>query len=333
MADQNFDLGNGSPGTDPRGMYRSPLRASSRRATLCLGLLGAGALAVREWPLLALLLGLLGAFLVGVPSWAKGGARHLLAVGVVGLGFGVDLETVLAAGGEGLLLSAATLCVVFVGAGLLGRRLGVPRDQCLLLAGGTAICGGSAIAALAPVLRARAPDVAAALAVVFALNAGALLLFPLLGEFLDLDPGSYGVFCALAIHDTSSVVGAASSGGPVALEIATVTKLARALWILPLCLLVALRRREPGVVRPRGFPLPWFLLAFLAAATLATWRPELRAAAPLFAEGTRAFFAAALFAVGLQLAPATLARIGPRALLLGLSLWALVTGLGLLCVV
>lgn len=280
----------------------------------------------------ALLCGALAAAALGAPLGSARLGGMLLRAGVVALGAGTELGAVLRIGGESLGATALTIALA-LGVGLwLGRRLGLERDVALLVSVGTAICGGSAIAAAAPALRARSEHVAAALAVVFLLNALALVLFPPLGTALGLGPQAFGRFCALAIHDTSSVVGAATAHGREALEVATVTKLARSLWIVPVAALLArLPSAEGEAGRGRAAAVPGFLLGFLALALLVELVPELAPAGELVAAGGRRALGLALFVLGLELGPARLRAVGLRPLGLGLVLWALltVTSLGL----
>lgn len=290
--------------------------------------------------MLLLLLGVALA-IAGVPPWAalsaglvaalvrkdaphpstKAWTTRALQVGVVLLGAGMDLDTVMRAGLEGAVLTFATLCATLLLAYAVGRALGVERDTSLLIGVGTAICGGSAIAAVAGVIKPKAHELSISLAIVFVLNAVALVAFPPLGQALGLDERQFGLWAALAIHDTSSVVGAAMGVGPTALEVATTTKLARALWIVPLTLAVALIHKRGGV---SDIKWPWFILGFVAAAAAFTWIPTLE---PLGASvnlvGRRALLLA-LFLVGLGLSRSTLKTVGPRPLVQGVLLWIVV---------
>lgn len=304
---------------------------SLRFRLVWLGLAGALVLFLEPPGVLALAAGALAGTTLGAPAAGAALGGRLLRAGVVALGAGTQLGAVLRVGGEGLGVTALTLALA-LGAGVwLGRRLGLARDVTLLVSAGTAICGGSAIAAAAPALRARSEHVGAALAVVFLLNALALVVFPALGAALGLEGEAFGRFCALAIHDTSSVVGAAATRGAEALEVATVTKLARSLWIVPVAALFARLPAEDGQpVRGRAAPVPGFLLGFLAAAALVEYVPVLAPAGELVAAGGRRVLALALFVLGLELTPARLRSVGARPLWLGLVLWALLTGSALM---
>jgi uncharacterized integral membrane protein (TIGR00698 family) len=225
-------------------------------------------------------------------------------------------------GSSGAVLTAAELVAALTVGLALGRLFRVPGDTALLVAVGTAICGGSAIAAVGSVIRPKPQEMSVALAVVFVLNAVGLLVFPLIGHALGLSESEFGRWAALAIHDTSSVVGAGRSYGPVALDVATTTKLARALWIVPVTLATAMLYRRDGEVGSLGrVRWPWFILGFVAVAALATWLPELAdAAAVTKLVGTR-LLVAALFLIGLSLSRDALRSVGLRPLALGVSLW------------
>jgi uncharacterized integral membrane protein (TIGR00698 family) len=273
----------------------------------------------------ALLAGIALALTAGNPYLARSRALTpgLLQLAVVGLGAAMDLRAVASAGREGALSTAVSISLT-LGAGLLlGKLLGAAPRTSLLVSVGTAICGGSAIAAVAPVLRARPEETAAALGVVFLLNAAALAIFPALGAALHLAPEAYGQLCALAIHDTSSVVGAAAAGGPAALAVGATVKLTRALWIIPVTF--ALGRlapsREGGLRRTAR---PWFILAFLVAAALGTLVPGLAPAGQLAGQAARHLMSLTLFLTGASLTRDALRAVGLRPLAQGLLLWALV---------
>ncbi len=206
----------------------------------------------------------------------------------------------------------------------LGRRLGVSRDVSLLITVGTAICGGSAIAAVAPTIRAKHHDVSMALVTVFMLNSIALFIFPVIGRHLQLGQHAFGLWCALAIHDTSSVVGAAAQYGERALEIATVTKLARALWIVPVTFAVALLRAREGQsdVSASDKPSrPWFIAGFIVMATIVTYAPQLRVFGHFVSAAAHRLLAVTLFLMGLGLSRPALRALGFRPVVQGVALW------------
>jgi uncharacterized integral membrane protein (TIGR00698 family) len=258
-------------------------------------------------------------------------ARKLLPLAVVGLGGAMDLSAVLSAGARGIGYTALGITVTFGLGLLLTRGLAVSRRTGMLIAAGTAICGGSAIAATAPVLGANDEEISVSLGTVFVLNAVALVLFPAVGHWLALDQAAFGLWAALAIHDTSSVVGASMQYGPVALQIATTVKLARALWIVPLTLAIGSathRATTPATPAQR----PWFILGFVVVAALATYVPVLHAPGLLLAAGARRALVLTLFLIGLGLSRKTLQAVGPRPLLLGIALWA-AAGIGTLAAI
>lgn len=258
------------------------------------------------------------------PDFWRRWAHRLLQLSVVGLGAGVDLPAVAKAGMEGI-LPAFFGIVVVLGAGLwIGRRLGVARHSALLISAGTAICGGSAIAAVAAVLRPRTGETSAALGTVFLLNAVALILFPAVGHVLHLDQVAFGWWAALAIHDTSSVVGAGLAYGPEALALATTVKLARALWIVPVTLVLAhLERRAGSADAPRPVTIPWFILGFVALAALGWLVPSWRPAGEVVGAASRRLLVATLFLIGAGLGPRALREMGWRPLAHGTLLWLL----------
>jgi uncharacterized integral membrane protein (TIGR00698 family) len=257
-----------------------------------------------------------------VVSRTRALAHRLLPLSVVGLGGAMDLVAVGRAGYHGVGYTVASIGACLALGLLLLRALRVERRTGLLVTVGTAICGGSAIAAAAPVLGAEERELSVALATVFVLNAVALLVFPPLGHAAGLAEPAFGLWAALAIHDTSSVVGAAMAYGPHALQVAATVKLARALWIVPLTLgLGALERaRDGGAARGRA-KAPWFILGFLAAAALATWVPALRPAGNAVAEVARRALVVTLFLIGAGLSREGLRAVGPRPLALGVALW------------
>lgn len=283
----------------------------------------------------ALALGLLIALTVGNPLRARTGpaSKLLLQGSVVGLGFGMSLGAVLRAGASGVVYTVAGIALA-LGLGLLiGRWLRVEREASWLITAGTSICGGSAIAAVGGAIRAREEAMSVSLATVFVLNAVALYLFPPVGRWLQLSEHQFAVWAAVAIHDTSSVVGAAAAYGQRALQDATVLKLARALWIVPLALGAAAlaRRGEPSPARRP--PLPWFIALFLAAAVVRSLSPA--AAVPaldLLARLARVGLVLTLFLIGAGLSRATLRAVGMRPMLQGVLLWAILGLASLLAV-
>ena len=261
---------------------------------------------------------------VALPAAMKPVTTYTLQLGVVALGAGMNLVSVWQVGSHGAVLTAVSLAAALAIGLVLGRWLRIPGDTPLLIAVGTAICGGSAIAAVTSVLRSREQETSVSFAVVFVLNAVALVAFPVLGHMLGLSQPVFGRWAALGIHDTSSVVGAGLAYGPQALAIATTTKLARALWIVPITLVIAVVRQRRGGGGLASIKWPWFILGFAVVAAVFTWLPVLAPIAPaVVLIGQRALLLA-LFLIGLSLSRAALAAVGVRPLVLGVSLWIIV---------
>ena len=279
------------------------------------------ALALAGGAALALSLGHRHAALTG--RWTK----RLLQWSVVGLGAGMDLRVVARVGLHGLVYTVIGIAATLTLGTWLGRRLRLQKRSALLVSLGTAICGGSAIAAAAPVLQADPEETSVALATVFLLNGVALFLFPLIGHALHLSQTSFGLWAALAIHDTSSVVGAGLAFGPVALATATAVKLARALWIAPTTAALGWRT---GRARAK---VPLFIVGFVAAAALGTFVAPLHGAATVVSAGARHLLVASLFLVGAGLSRAALRKTGVRPLVHGSLLWLAVGSLTLLAIV
>lgn len=282
---------------------------------------------------LALGMGVAVALLAGNPylHMTRQYTSRLLAASVVGLGAGMNLETVLQAGFKGLGYTVVSIMACLLTGLLLGRLFKVEREASLLIAVGTAICGGSAIAAVAPVIQARAHNISVALAVVFCLNALALLVFPFIGHYFELTQAQFGLWAALAIHDTSSVVGAGLNYGPEALQIATTVKLARALWIVPVAVAVGYFYKADGAeagAQKRKYP--WFILGFLAMATLVTWVPQLAAVGQVVSSAARQLLVLTLFCIGANLTRESLRQVGARPLVQGVVLWLVVSAVSLL---
>ncbi len=304
---------------------------SSGESTLgrALVLLGAAAALAPGMPAAAALgAGIAIALTVGNPFRARTRAlsRKLLPLAVVGLGGGMDLAAVARVGLHGIGYTIASIALCLALGALLARALGVERVTATLVTVGTAICGGSAIAAAAPAIGAGERETSVSLGTVFLLNAVALLVFPAIGHVAGLDEPGFGLWAALAIHDTSSVVGAALQYGPAALAIATTVKLARALWIAPLALALGFleRRRAAGIGAPLSAAPPWFILGFVLAAAIATYVPGARPAGTAAAWLAGRLLVLTLFLIGLGLDRSSLREVGARPLLLGLSLWVIV---------
>ncbi len=312
----------------------APERPVPRIAEVLLPLGAAAALLPWTPPWAALLGGTLLALTLGNPRAAAASrtARWTLQLAVVGLGAGINLTVATRVGLQGLGYTLAGLVATFALGAWLAARLGLGPKVAALVCAGTGICGGSAIAAAAPAIDAAPEETSAALAVVFLLNGVALLVFPALGGWAGLDARQFGLWCALAIHDTSSVTGAALTRGPEALAIATTVKLARALWIVPVALVLGAwfqRAAAPGAAARRGARPPWFIAGFVAVSALFTFLPALQPAAPLVGTLARALLTLTLFLIGTGLSRPVVRAVGPRPLLLALALWLAIGGASL----
>ncbi len=279
-------------------------------------------------PTIALILG------VGLALYAKQPVGNispkmtkvLLQIAVVGLGFGIHYESALAVGKDGFLLSAGSIIATMILGLLVGRFLKTDKITAYLIASGTAICGGSAIAAVSPVVNAKTEHITMALGIVFTLNAVALLIFPVLGNFLGLDQEQFGLWAAIAIHDTSSVVGASEVYGLEALQIGTTVKLVRTLWIFPLIFVTAIAYKSSG----NKIQIPWFILFFIIAVLLNSVIPvEINDTIVLVARRILIF---TIFMVGSQLTIEQVRKLGIKTLTLGIILWLFI-GLGSLLII
>ncbi len=279
--------------------------------------------ALSPWgpPPLALVAGLVLGLTAGNPFHArtKSLTKYLLQASVVGLGFGMDLYEVLRAGRSGFLYTAAGIAFAMLTGSLLARVLRVKPAAGFLISTGTAICGGSAIAAVGPVAGANDEEMSVALGTVFILNSLGLLLFPPIGMALGLSETQFGLWAALAIHDTSSVVGAAARYGALALAVATTVKLARALWIVPMCAGTAAVKHGKARIQ-----WPWFILFFMLAALVSTLVPAGKPAFHTLHRMGIAGLTVTLFLIGSGVSRATLKSVGLRPLLQGVLLWLVV---------
>jgi len=272
-------------------------------------------------PPIALLGGLVYGLLLAHPFHleSKRLAKFLLQASVVGLGFGMNLHQVVHAGRSGFMYTSISITtVMLLGLGL-GYLIRVGQKSSFLIAAGTAICGGSAIAAVGPIADASEEEMAVSLGAVFILNSVALFLFPLIGFALHMTQSQFGLWSALAIHDTSSVVGATARYGPTALAIGTTVKLARALWIVPLSIVTAVSLKSKARIQ-----WPWFILLFCLAALFNTIAPVFNPEFSLLSRLGRIGLTVTLFLIGTGLNRQTLRKVGLRPLLQGLTLWIIV---------
>ncbi|MEY4594199.1 MAG: hypothetical protein RIQ47_609 [Bacteroidota bacterium] len=270
----------------------------------------------------SLLLGLLvGLFFVQPhPSVVKKSTKYLLQAAVVGLGFGMNFKAVVAAGSDGFLFTLFSLTIALGLGYLLGRWMKLDNAISYLISVGTAICGGSAIAAVSQAMRTDERNISVSIGIVFILNAVALFIFPPIGHWLGLSQHEFGVWSAIAIHDTSSVVGAAAQYGDEALQVATTIKLARALWIIPLTALTA--RYFKSGNSTSGFP--WFILLFLAASAATTYFNFSKEITTPLVSAAKAGFSITLFLIGTGITRDALRKVGFRPMLHGVLLWLII---------
>ena len=276
-------------------------------------------------PPVALFLGLAFAMLCGQahPKFNKKTSKYLLQYSVVGLGFGMNLQESLASGRDGMEFTIISVVGTMLLGWFIGRKfLKVDRDTSYLISSGTAICGGSAIAAVGPVLKAKDSSMSVALGTIFILNAIALFIFPMIGHWLNLDQQQFGTWAAIAIHDTSSVVGAGAAYGEEALKVATTIKLTRALWIIPLALVTSFIFKGDG----KKISIPWFIFFFVIAILLNTYClqsvPQLTHAISGFA---RKGLTITLFFIGASLSLDVLKQVGVKPLVQGVLLWIVIS--------
>lgn len=276
-------------------------------------------------PPVALFLGLVFALLCGqpCPTFNKKASKMTLQYSVVGLGFGMNLYQSLASGKEGMLFTIISV----IGTMLIGMLVGykllkMNKTTSYLISSGTAICGGSAIAAVGPVIKAKDSEMSVALATVFILNAIGLFVFPVLGQWLELSQQQFGMWAAIAIHDTSSVVGAGAAYGEEALQVATTIKLTRALWIIPLALATSFIFKS----EEKKVSIPWFIVCFIAAMLVNTYLlsdfPEIGKVISVIA---RKLLTLTMFFIGASLSKSVLQSVGVKPLIQGVLLWAFIS--------
>ena len=276
-----------------------------------------------------LFIGLVFALLCGqaYPTFNKNVSKKLLQYSVIGLGFGMNLQASLASGKEGMLFTIISV----VGTLLIGMFIGckvlkLNRNTSYLISSGTAICGGSAIAAVGPIIKAKDTDMSMALATVFILNAIGLFLFPILGHWLGLSQQDFGTWAAIAIHDTSSVVGAGAAYGEEALQVATTIKLTRALWIIPLALVTSVIFRSEG----KKISIPWFILFFIVAMLINTYLlADFPQIGKFIAGIARKGLIITMFFIGASLSVDVIKSVGIRPLLQGILLWIIISAASL----
>ncbi len=286
-----------------------------------------GASPYTHWltPPVALFLGLAFALLCGQahPKFNKKTSKYLLQYSVVGLGFGMNLHAALASGKEGMEFTILSVVGTMLIGWFIGRKvLKVDRDTSYLISSGTAICGGSAIAAVGPVLRAKDSEMSVALGTIFVLNAIALFVFPVIGHWLGMSQHEFGTWAAIAIHDTSSVVGAGAAYGEEALKVATTIKLTRALWIIPLAFVTSFLFKSKG----QKVSIPWFIFFFILAMVVNTYLltgvPQVGQTINYIA---RKGLTITLFFIGASLSRDVLKSVGIKPLVQGVLLWMVIS--------
>lgn len=281
-------------------------------------------------PAIALFLGLFLGFTTGNPFVKVSGrvSKYLLQFSVVGLGFGMNLFESLQSGKEGMLFTVVSVISVLILGLFVGKVLGMRRNISYLIASGTAICGGSAIAAVAPIIEAKDDEISVSLGTIFLLNAIALFIFPPLGKYFQLTQEQFGMWAAIAIHDTSSVVGAGTAYGTEALQIATMIKLTRALWIIPLALVTALVFRK----KEKKISIPWFILFFVLAMMFNTYfnLPESLTSSLIF--WAKKGMTITLFLIGSGLSIRALKSVGVKPLIVGVFLWLFIAVISLVVI-
>ena len=279
-------------------------------------------------PPVALFLGLIFALSSGQahPKFNKKVSKYLLQYSVVGLGFGMNLQASLASGKEGMEFTVISVVGTMLIGWFIGRKfLKVDRDTSYLISSGTAICGGSAIAAVGPVLRAKDSEMSVALGTIFILNAIALFIFPVIGHALNMSQHEFGTWAAIAIHDTSSVVGAGAAYGEEALRVATTIKLTRALWIIPLAIATSFIFKSKG----QKISIPWFIFFFVLAMIVNTYVLNLSETGALIGAGinsiARKALTITLFFIGASLSRDVLKAVGIKPLVQGILLWVVIS--------
>ncbi|MFA4867194.1 MAG: putative sulfate exporter family transporter [Pedobacter sp.] len=282
-------------------------------------------------PVISLTLGILFAQLIPHPysTASQKATQQLLKISIIALGFGMNASSVIKSGQEGILFTIASIFIVLTIGYFIGRSLKIDLKTSSLISAGTAICGGSAIAALSPVIRANEKQISIALGTVFILNALALVIFPTIGHYFRLSQSQFGLWCAISIHDTSSVVGAASKYGEQALQIATTVKLARALWIIPVSLAATyLFKTDKTKIQ-----IPYFIGLFILAIVANTYIPFFAKSGHYTTPLAKALLSLTLFLIGSGLPIKTLKNIGLNPFLQGTVLWVIISAAGLFAVI
>jgi len=278
-------------------------------------------------PPIALFLGIIFVNIFGQVFNADKIIKIVLQVSIVGLGFGINLKQALQAGSEGFLFTVFSITLIVVLGIVLGYIFRIDKIITQLISFGTAICGGSAIAAIAPILKADGKQTSVSLGIIFLLNALALFIFPEIGQYFHLSQNQFGIWSAIAIHDTSSVVGAASKYGHEALQTATTVKLARALWIIPISFMLSFLNKSGGKVK-----IPYFIGFFILAILVNSYFPAIKEVTDYVVDFSKSSLKVALFLIGTGLSFQNLKNIGIKPLLLGIILWVVISVISLFAV-
>ena len=278
-------------------------------------------------PPIALFLGIIFINIFGQVFNADKIIKIVLQVSIVGLGFGINLKQALQAGSEGFLFTVFSITLIVVLGIVLGYIFRIDKIITQLISFGTAICGGSAIAAIAPILKADGKQTSVSLGIIFLLNALALFIFPEIGQYFHLSQNQFGIWSAIAIHDTSSVVGAASKYGHEALQTATTVKLARALWIIPISFVLSFLNKSGGKIK-----IPYFIGFFVLAILVNSYSPAIKEVTDYVVDFSKSSLKVALFLIGTGLSFQNLKNIGIKPLLLGIILWVVISVISLFAV-
>ena len=278
-------------------------------------------------PPIALFLGIIFGNIFGQVFNADKIIKIVLQVSIVGLGFGINLKQALQAGSEGFLFTVFSITLIVVLGIVLGYIFRIDKIITQLISFGTAICGGSAIAAIAPILKADGKQTSVSLGIIFLLNALALFIFPEIGQYFHLSQYQFGIWSAIAIHDTSSVVGAASKYGHEALQTATTVKLARALWIIPISFVLSFLNKSGGKIK-----IPYFIGFFVLAILVNSYFPAIKEVTNYVVDFSKSSLKVALFLIGTGLSFQNLKNIGIKPLLLGIILWVVISVISLFAV-
>lgn len=262
-------------------------------------------------------------------SFSKNYSKKILNISIIGLGFGLNLHEAISVSKDGFLITLITISTVFVLGFILYKILKTDKNTSLLISSGTAICGGSAIAAISSVINPKANQISIALVIVFILNAVALILFPILGNLLNLSQYQFGLWSAIAIHDTSSVVGAAKTFGDEALEIATTVKLSRTLWIFPVAIITSLFQKKTNQSKIK---FPFFIIGFIVAMVIATYYPQGENVYSIITTISKQLLCVSLFMIGSLINFKSFKEAGIKTMAFAIILWIAISIISLILI-